>query len=871
MIATALSASAQLFEPLIGPVPTKMPAVYDPIPQWLDLDADGAPELFLGGRAAHAGAPQVYRVGDSAVVASDVFGDAEVPRIWQGLDLRLAQVQTGTDTLPLLVGYQSGGRYDTTGRFPGVWLLRQVRAGTYELLDGAVPWDPGRWFAELRGLQASDVDEDGLLDLVLFVSGVPPIRLELQPDGTWERYQEATGRSGELAWTVAGDFDGDGDLDLVGSRVLRGMSSLETFAQTPAGTFTRVSSGLFGARCRRVLSLGPSDSAAHGILAISTLNGDSTRLVVWRPDGARRFTAVDSIELAVETEDAYGANYAAGHLAVLRAAVQGETAFMLVTTDLVGHMRAERLDLPARDIRGGIGLVEYDGAGHLDAVASSYSDADGRRQEAMLGDLAHPFRFRVAEAPLPSLRLGDYLVGDFTGDGRDDLVAAGTTHAPDDRLGLFPGGLGARRDLIAGDSTLRWLRDGSALAGDLDGDGDLDLVLAALNAEVKRRVQVLLNGGDGWFAPQPGAVDSLAHGGLTALYDADGDGDLDFYLAGYPVSSGGSHYASGARTGLYLNDGDASFTLSAASWLPTYDQDGTVPLDLDRDGVYEVVHGSRYQSSPRVYSYGADSTYRFEAYLAETPGGLGSGGIRLDLDRDGLPELLTWGWVSVYQGEEYPYTHLYRVVADTLLRDRAISLPGLGFGAWVAGDVNGDGHVDLVGVGDARGCDGEAHILLGDGHGGLRYVGPQNLVGSYSTSVSLIDVDGDGRLDVVASGKYVSTHTTQVRVWRNTGMLVTSWVSDIIPDGAPSEQLFVYPNPIPARSGAAFSIRTDLTDRTARVHVYDLQGRLRQMETTELTEGVAVLRLSDGVVAGTYLLVVEGARETLRSGLLTVQ
>src|SRR6185503_4762077 len=65
----------------------------------------------------------------------------------------------------------------------------------------------------------------------------------------------------------------------------------------------------------------------------------------------------------------------------------------------------------------------------------------------------------------------------------------------------------------------------SLVTGDVDGDGDPDLIVAGL-----AKAEVLLNGGDRKF----GSVQSLSirEGlGPCALADLDGDGDLDLSAA----------------------------------------------------------------------------------------------------------------------------------------------------------------------------------------------------------------------------------------------------------------------------------------------------------------------------------------------------
>ena len=82
--------------------------------------------------------------------------------------------------------------------------------------------------------------------------------------------------------------------------------------------------------------------------------------------------------------------------------------------------------------------------------------------------------------------------------------------------------------------------------GDVDGDGDLDVVFARSGAAN----QVYLNDGSGTFTDSGQTLGGTAQTFSVSLGDLDGDGDLDLFEAN----------RAGEANRVYLNDGAGNFT-----------------------------------------------------------------------------------------------------------------------------------------------------------------------------------------------------------------------------------------------------------------------------------------------------------------------
>jgi hypothetical protein len=188
--------------------------------------------------------------------------------------------------------------------------------------------------------------------------------------------------------------------------------------------------------------------------------------------------------------------------------------------------------------------------------------------------------------------------GDIDGDGDLDLVV-GTKIEPNNSRsgGLYWFENGGSRTApsfqLRGHLDVLPAFNNAPALGDLDGDGLPDLVLG----QFQDAVAWYHNDGRGRFVLVDSAVVRLPRGsnGVPELFDVDGDGDLDLFLGD----------ASG-RIALFTNEGNSRaphFKLVTDDYLGVRSGRRAVPrfVDLDGDGVVELVVGTEQGAKPAVF------------------------------------------------------------------------------------------------------------------------------------------------------------------------------------------------------------------------------------------------------------------------------
>jgi len=279
-------------------------------------------------------------------------------------------------------------------------------------------------------------------------------------------------------------------------------------------------------------------------------------------------------------------------------------------------------------------------------------------------------------------------------------------------------------------------------AGDVDLDGDLDLVFGTYRDVPGGQNRLYLNNGTGLFADATArrmqAYDASTH--AVALGDIDGDGDLDVIFG-----NGGSSLPR--QNQLNLNDGTGVFIQPLFPRLPSDNDDtrAVVLGDLDRDGDLDVIFGNHGQN--RVHFNNGVGKYTVPPVGGLLAGSDNTEDLALgDVDRDGFLDLVCG---SQPQYRLYLNDGTGRYADATPAR---MSVDSDYSQAVALGDVDGDGDLDIVFANNLQN-----RLYVNDGLGRYMDATAARMPADtdFTYAVALRDADGDGDLDVILANQTI--------------------------------------------------------------------------------------------------------------------
>ncbi len=376
------------------------------------------------------------------------------------------------------------------------------------------------------------------------------------------------------------------------------------------------------------------------------------------------------------------------------AAAQSPFTFQFVSESLADHSF------------GTVDLVDFDLDGDLDvflsgneglatsAIPAARLFSFDRRSIVFVTDTVFYPSVDYAELAnsVEGLWLSDSEWADLNGDGYLDLFLTGTTNTSSPFTGrvdhyLNTGGSGLSPVALPAVPVV----GGSIASGDIDNDGDADIVVTGRDGEVSRTV--LLEQDDVGFLISSTTFPGFAFGEVV-IADLDTDEDLDIVLSGIDESGE-------LKISIHYNSGLGVFDTPAVELRGLAFSDIDL-ADLDSDGDLDIaVTGGRL--SPGVYD-GETIIYRnnggsFSEANIDLAGVVNGSLQWVDFNSDGILDIAISGGASVADSK---LLHRFYVGTGSSYR-HATNLPAVFPGHASYGDYDGDHDIDiLVGGFDER-------------------------------------------------------------------------------------------------------------------------------------------------------------------------
>ena len=347
--------------------------------------------------------------------------------------------------------------------------------------------------------------------------------------------------------------------------------------------------------------------------------------------------------------------------------------------------------------------------------------------------------------PNPTEYTNQATIGDIDGDGDLDIIFANggnfSSQGPISTQRVYiNNGSGVFTDESAERLGFSgWCR--GVELGDIDDDGDLDMIFAQ---DFNKLPHLFANNGSGFFTDVTATqLPNITLSSSRAQFgDVDNDGDLDIY-----ITSGSSNRFGCGQYRLYLNDGDGFFTDETATHLPIGNVCNNMDCifgDIDGDFDLDVKTAGTGSNNSRLYRNDGTGVFTL---VTDIPSDNSCYSYDFgDINGDGDFDLLgiNAGSGSTELLLENDGTGVFTNISDQISPNLSLDDNDSKFF-----DYDNDGDLDLV---VARLGSGGERIYNNDGNGNFTQVdNVMQVISDSSLDIMVADLTGNGKLDIITA------------------------------------------------------------------------------------------------------------------------
>ncbi|MDO9514413.1 MAG: FG-GAP-like repeat-containing protein, partial [Elusimicrobiota bacterium] len=306
---------------------------------------------------------------------------------------------------------------------------------------------------------------------------------------------------------------------------------------------------------------------------------------------------------------------------------------------------------------------------------------------------------------------------------------------------------------------------GSIGVGDLDNDGDIDIVLGGKGAEAMTRFYE--NDGTAAFTLRFSTQYAKSLGGVI-IRDINNDG-LNDVITAAEIGAGAANQSSS----ILINQGNFVFNISAE--LNPKKTSSAACFDFNRDGKYDIIEGLIGGAGEQNTFYAGQGNGQFASAAAFGDLNETTSLASADFDNDGCLDIVVLNQKNDTNGSKSPlaYAAVYKGNGSggfSSTPDWVSPTPDY-FNAAGIGDFNGDGLCDFIAATKAPDDDSvftEIGIWINGGN--ITFTKDCSVGGprAFATSLAVADMDNDGDLDFIA-GWFGGSAGKCTRVYINDG------------------------------------------------------------------------------------------------------